>query len=135
MRVCSVTTRPPRPLPGTPKFVSPPTDSKTRKVRNTYSRVLLSSRTKQCNATTTNQGRDTHMTPVETNRVGHKAEATLGTLVETMQQPGENDISPQARPPQTSTRSRAHKQNHLGPRTHREVEKPHTPMPPWTGTK
>ncbi|MQL69416.1 hypothetical protein Taro_001663 [Colocasia esculenta] len=53
---------------------------------------------------------------------------------QTTQQPGENDVSPQARPPQTSTRLRAHKQNHSEPETHCEVRKPHTPVPPWTGT-
>ncbi|MQM07998.1 hypothetical protein Taro_040848 [Colocasia esculenta] len=82
--------------------------------------VLLSSRTEN-NTTTTNQGRDTHTTPAETNEVRHKAEATLGTPVETTEQPSENDISPQARPPQTSTGSRAHKQNHPGPRIHCKV--------------
>ncbi|MQL92020.1 hypothetical protein Taro_024637 [Colocasia esculenta] len=79
---------------------------------------------------TTNQGRDTHTTPVETNRVRHQAKATLSTPAETTQQPGENDISPQARPPQTSARSRADKQNHPETKTHHEVGKPHAPVPP-----
>ncbi|MQL84508.1 hypothetical protein Taro_017026 [Colocasia esculenta] len=57
------------------------------------------------------------MTPAETNRVGHKAEAVLSTPAKTTEQPSENDVSPQARPPQTSTRSRAYKQNHTGPWT------------------
>ncbi|MQM04621.1 hypothetical protein Taro_037427 [Colocasia esculenta] len=45
-------------------------------------------------------------------------------------QPSENDVSPQARPPQTSTRSRAHKQNHPAPRTLHEVRELHLPVPP-----
>ncbi|MQM17676.1 hypothetical protein Taro_050649 [Colocasia esculenta] len=84
---------------------------------------------------TTNRGRATHTTPAETNGVRYTAEATLGTLAETTQQPGENDVSPQARPPQTSTRSRAHKQNHPGPWTCHKVGKPHTPVPPRIGTQ
>ncbi|MQL69754.1 hypothetical protein Taro_002029 [Colocasia esculenta] len=79
------------------------------KARNTYSMVLLSSGREQYNATTTNQGRGTHTTPAEINGVRHKAEVVLSTPAETMEQPSENDVSPQARPPQTSTRSRAHK--------------------------
>ncbi|MQM17462.1 hypothetical protein Taro_050433 [Colocasia esculenta] len=34
-----------------------------------------------------------------------------------------------------STRSRAHKKNNPGPRTHHEVGKPCTPVPPRTGTQ
>ncbi|MQM06366.1 hypothetical protein Taro_039183, partial [Colocasia esculenta] len=40
------------------------------------------------------------------------------------------NVSPQARPPQTSTRSRAHKQNHRAPRTHHEVRELHPTVPP-----
>ncbi|MQM07008.1 hypothetical protein Taro_039841 [Colocasia esculenta] len=61
--------------------------------------VLLSRVREQHNATTTNRGRATHMTPAETNGVGHKEKVTLGTPVETTQQLGENGVSPQARPP------------------------------------
>ncbi|MQM18273.1 hypothetical protein Taro_051260 [Colocasia esculenta] len=97
--------------------------------------VLLRSGREQYNTTTTNQGHGTHTTPAETNGVGHKAEAVLITPAKTMEQPSENDVSPQARPPQTSMRSRAHKQNHPGPRTHRQVGKLHTPVPPRAGTQ
>ncbi|MQM13224.1 hypothetical protein Taro_046148 [Colocasia esculenta] len=38
----------------------------------------------------------------------------------------------EARPPQTSTRLRAHKQNHSGPRTRHKVKELHTPVPPRT---
>ncbi|MQM20171.1 hypothetical protein Taro_053186 [Colocasia esculenta] len=41
-----------------------------------------------------------------------------------------SNISPQARPPQTSTRSRAHKQNHPAPRTLHVVRELHTQVPP-----
>ncbi|MQL68764.1 hypothetical protein Taro_001075 [Colocasia esculenta] len=75
------------------------------------------------------------MTPAKTNGVGHKAEAVLSTPAETMEQPSENDVSPQARPPQTSTRSRAHKKNHLGPWTRHQVGEPHTPVPSQAGTQ
>ncbi|MQM17315.1 hypothetical protein Taro_050284 [Colocasia esculenta] len=44
-------------------------------------------------------------------------------------------VSPQARPPQTSTRSRAHKQNHPAPRTRHEVRELHTPVPPLTAPR
>ncbi|MQL86385.1 hypothetical protein Taro_018908 [Colocasia esculenta] len=74
---------------------------------------------------TTNRGRDTHTTPAETNRVEHKAEATLGTPAETTEQPSENDVSLQARPPPTSTRLRAHKQNHPRPWTHHQTNDAH----------
>ncbi|MQM18099.1 hypothetical protein Taro_051085 [Colocasia esculenta] len=48
---------------------------------------------------------------------------------------GENDVSPQARPPQTSTRSRDNKQNHPGPWTHHKVGKTHAPVPPRAGVQ
>ncbi|MQL82435.1 hypothetical protein Taro_014896 [Colocasia esculenta] len=51
------------------------------------------------------------------------------------EQPREKDVSPQARTPQTSTRSKAHKQNHPRPRTCHEVKEPHTSVPPQSGTK
>ncbi|MQM05152.1 hypothetical protein Taro_037955 [Colocasia esculenta] len=41
-----------------------------------------------------------------------------------------SNVSPQARPPQTSTRSRAHKHNHPAPWTLHEVKKLHTLVPP-----
>ncbi|MQL81088.1 hypothetical protein Taro_013549 [Colocasia esculenta] len=46
------------------------------------------------------------------------------------EQPGEKSVSPQPRPPQTSTRLRAHKQNHPGPRTRHKVRELHLPVPP-----
>ncbi|MQL97707.1 hypothetical protein Taro_030406 [Colocasia esculenta] len=50
-------------------------------------------------------------------------------------QPSENDVSPQAQPPQTSTRLRAHKQNHPAPRALHEIRELHTPMPPQTAPR
>ncbi|MQM14158.1 hypothetical protein Taro_047088 [Colocasia esculenta] len=44
-------------------------------------------------------------------------------------------VSPQARPPQTSTRSRAHKQNHPAPWTLHEVRELHPPVPPRTAPR
>ncbi|MQM14175.1 hypothetical protein Taro_047105 [Colocasia esculenta] len=41
-----------------------------------------------------------------------------------------NNVSPQARPPHTSTRSRPHKQNNFGFRTLHEVKELHPPVPP-----
>ncbi|MQM07955.1 hypothetical protein Taro_040804 [Colocasia esculenta] len=75
------------------------------------------------------------MTPAKTNGVRHKAEAVLSTPAETTEQPSENDVSPQAQPPQTATRSRAHKQNHPGPRTHHQVGRLHTSVPSQAGTQ
>ncbi|MQM01346.1 hypothetical protein Taro_034100 [Colocasia esculenta] len=40
-----------------------------------------------------------------------------------------SNVSPQARPPQTSVRSRVHKQNQLAPRTLHEVRELHPPVP------
>ncbi|MQM17782.1 hypothetical protein Taro_050760, partial [Colocasia esculenta] len=105
------------------------------KASNTYRWVLLSSGKEQRNATTTDRGRATHTTPAKTSGVGHTAEATLDTPAETTEQPSENDVSLQARPPQSSTRSRAHKMNHPRPRIHRKVGKPYTPVPLRTGTQ
>ncbi|MQL87427.1 hypothetical protein Taro_019966 [Colocasia esculenta] len=85
--------------------------------------LLLNSGREQRNATTTNRGRATHTTPAETNRVGHKVEAELSTPTETTEQPSENDVSPQTRPPQTSIGSRAHKQNCTDP-GHAPVDEP-----------
>ncbi|MQL81251.1 hypothetical protein Taro_013709 [Colocasia esculenta] len=44
-------------------------------------------------------------------------------------------VSPQAWPLQTSTRLRAHKQNHPIPRTLHEVRELHTPVPPQTAPR
>ncbi|MQL68631.1 hypothetical protein Taro_000931 [Colocasia esculenta] len=53
-----------------------------------------------------------------------------GVTLRDTKQPIENDVSPQAQPPLTSTRSRAHKQNHPAPRTLHEVRELHLPVPP-----
>ncbi|MQM01720.1 hypothetical protein Taro_034478 [Colocasia esculenta] len=45
---------------------------------------------------------------------------------------GEKSVSPQPRPPQTSTRLRAHKQNHPGPRTCHKVRELHRLIAPRT---
>ncbi|MQM02618.1 hypothetical protein Taro_035387 [Colocasia esculenta] len=65
--------------------------------------------------TSTRSGRNNQVSPRETpsNHVG-------------------STVSPQARPPQTSTRSRIHKQNQPAPRTLHEVRELHTPVPPLT---
>ncbi|MQM18759.1 hypothetical protein Taro_051755 [Colocasia esculenta] len=108
--------------------------SATRPTLSSCDDEPLAEGSRGCNATTANRCRATHKTLAETNGVEHTAEATLGTPTETTEQPSENDVSPQARPPQTPTGSRPHKQNHPGPWTYHKVGKPHTPVPPWTGT-
>ncbi|MQM21333.1 hypothetical protein Taro_054372, partial [Colocasia esculenta] len=54
----------------------------------------------------------------------------LGVTPRDTKQPSENDVSPHARPPLTSTRSRAHKQNHPAPQTLHEVRELHTSVLP-----
>ncbi|MQM07475.1 hypothetical protein Taro_040315 [Colocasia esculenta] len=54
---------------------------------------------------------------------------------ETLSNHVRNNVSPQARPPQTSRRSRAHKQNHPAPRTHHEVRELHPIVPSRTTTR
>ncbi|MQM11944.1 hypothetical protein Taro_044854 [Colocasia esculenta] len=87
---------------------------------------------------THNQGRATHDSR-RTSRVRHDAEATTKaqTCVTTsdIEQPCEKNVSPQARPPQTSTRSRAHKQKHPRPRTRHEVRETHSSVPPRTAPR
>ncbi|MQM20297.1 hypothetical protein Taro_053315 [Colocasia esculenta] len=46
-----------------------------------------------------------------------------------------SNVSPQARPPQTSTRSRVHKQNQPAPQTLHKVRELHLPVPPRTAPK
>ncbi|MQM00958.1 hypothetical protein Taro_033705 [Colocasia esculenta] len=46
-----------------------------------------------------------------------------------------SNISPQTRPPQTSTRLRVHKPNQPTPRTLHEVRELHLPVPPRTAPK
>ncbi|MQM18213.1 hypothetical protein Taro_051200 [Colocasia esculenta] len=46
-----------------------------------------------------------------------------------------SNVSPQARPPQTSTRSRVHKQNQPAPRTLHEVRELHLPVSPRTAPR
>ncbi|MQL79879.1 hypothetical protein Taro_012329 [Colocasia esculenta] len=63
----------------------------------------------------------------------------------TLEQPRESKVSRhkhqnipdfhEARPPQTSTRLRAHKQNHPGPWTHHKVRELHLPVPPLTAPR
>ncbi|MQM11713.1 hypothetical protein Taro_044622 [Colocasia esculenta] len=48
------------------------------------------------------------------------------------EQPCEKYVSRQVRPPQTSTRSRTHKQSHSRPRTLHEVRELHPTVPPRT---
>ncbi|MQL99526.1 hypothetical protein Taro_032255 [Colocasia esculenta] len=49
-----------------------------------------------------------------------------GVTTRDTEQPRETDVSPPTRLPRTSTRSRAHKQNHPGPRTRHEARELHT---------
>ncbi|MQL97921.1 hypothetical protein Taro_030615 [Colocasia esculenta] len=51
-----------------------------------------------------------------------------GVTTRDTEQLGEKNVSPQPRPPQTSSRS--HKQNHPKPRTRHEVRELHTKVPP-----
>ncbi|MQM02550.1 hypothetical protein Taro_035318 [Colocasia esculenta] len=58
-----------------------------------------------------------------------------GVTPRNTKQPSEKDVSLQARPPLTSTWSRAHKKNQPAPRTLHEVRELHLPMPPRTAPR
>ncbi|MQL78634.1 hypothetical protein Taro_011080 [Colocasia esculenta] len=69
--------------------------------------------------------RSNHMRPKS-----HDTSTNIPDLHETPSNHVRSTVSPQARQPQTSTRSRAHKQNHPAPRTCHEVRELHPTVPP-----
>ncbi|MQL96141.1 hypothetical protein Taro_028811 [Colocasia esculenta] len=77
--------------------------------------------------------RDKKLSEHRSNHVrpeSHDTSTNIPDLHETPSNHVRRNMSPQARPPWSSTRSRAHKQNHSGLRKSREVKEIHTSVPP-----
>ncbi|MQL81236.1 hypothetical protein Taro_013688 [Colocasia esculenta] len=73
---------------------------------------------------------ESHDTSTNISDLHEVRKEQLGVTTRDTEQPGEKNVSPEPRPPQTSTRLRAHKQNHPGPQTRHKVWELHLPVPP-----